>query len=65
MGVIVALVLDYQFGTARFQNFKHKASRNAFLIYIGPFLMSANADFGYRTLQKYEKYKYLPNVLAK
>ena len=30
MSVIVALILDYQFGTARFLCVKHKASSNAF-----------------------------------
>ena len=48
MGVIVALVLDNQFETARFQHVKHKASRtrvyalvlykNAFPIYRFPSL---------------------------
>ena len=33
MSVIVALVLDYQFGTARFLCVKHKASSNAFPLY--------------------------------
>ena len=34
MGVIVALMFDKRLGTARFQNVKHKASSNAFYIYV-------------------------------
>ena len=56
MSVIVALVLDYQFGTARFLCVKHKASSNAFPIYRSPSLNrpTRKRGFGMKTPQRYK-----------
>ena len=53
MSVIVALVLDNQFETARFQHVKHKASSNAFSIYRSPPLQShTHAGLRYENIAK-------------
>ena len=58
MSVIVALFLDYSFGTARFLYVKHKAQVTLFPIYRSPpsYSPAHKRGFGMKTVQNYKMF---------